>query len=121
MSKKSKSAVEQSTSGGWYTIKEDKRTVTYSFWAKGIVYTGRSFCSLEDKFDPERGKLIAKLRAILCLKKDSLREIETDLAVVMSVLTPATLKIVEGPIREKIDAYKFSILNLEKKIAAAVK
>ena len=114
---KTTSTVEKTTTGGWYTIKEKKRLVTYSFVAKGNIYTGRATCSPEDTFDVEKGKRIAKLRAILALKKDGLRELRTDLTIAQNVLTPASVKAIEGPLNEKIEVYAVSVQNLEKKIA----
>lgn len=59
-----------------YKIDEAKGLVKYTIKAHGVYYTGKSKVNVEagDVFDLEKGKRIAKLRAILKMKQGLLNE-----------------------------------------------
>jgi len=60
-----------------YKIDEAKGLVKYTVKAYGVYYTGKSKVNVEagDVFDLEKGKRLAKLRAILKMKRGLLKEL----------------------------------------------
>jgi hypothetical protein len=60
-----------------YKIDEAKGLVKYTVKAYGVYYTGKSKVNVEagDVFDLEKGKRLAKLRAILKMKKGVLKNL----------------------------------------------
>ena len=52
-----------------YVVNEEKRTVVYSVLAHGKLFVGKAKCGEGDKFDVEKGKTIAHMRAILAQRK----------------------------------------------------
>ena len=60
-----------------YKIDEAKGLVKYTIKAHGVYYTGKSKVNVEagDVFDLEKGKRIAKLRAVLKMKRGLLSEL----------------------------------------------
>lgn len=117
MSKKN-STIVKAGDNSWYTIKEKKRLVTHTILTSDETYfTGRSQCSPDDTFDVEKGKRIAKLRAIIALKKDQLSSLRADKEFISRVILTNSLR--EKFIREiadEIQVYMTSIKNLEKKV-----
>jgi hypothetical protein len=61
-----------------YKIDEAKGLVKYTIKAHGVYYTGKSKVNVEagDVFDLEKGKRIAKLRAVLKMKRGLIAETE---------------------------------------------
>ena len=59
-----------------YKIDEAKGLVKYTIKAHGVYYTGKSKVNVEagDVFDLEKGKRIAKLRAVLKMKRGLINE-----------------------------------------------
>lgn len=59
-----------------YKIDQAKGLVKYTIKAHGVYYTGKSKVNFDegDVFDIEKGKRIAKLRAILKMKRSLLNE-----------------------------------------------
>ena len=96
-----------------YKIDEAKGLVKYTIKAHGVYYTGKSKVNVEagDVFDLEKGKRIAKLRAVLKMKKGLLSELlelqevvrtiassEESLQEEIAVLTDSTTRV-----QEKLD------------------
>lgn len=97
-----------------YKIDEAKGLVKYTIKAHGVYYTGKSKVNVEagDVFDLEKGKRIAKLRAILKMKRGLLSELlelqevvrtiassEESLQEEIAVLTDSATRV-----QEKLDA-----------------
>ena len=97
-----------------YKIDEAKGLVKYTIKAHGVYYTGKSKVNVEagDVFDLEKGKRIAKLRAVLKMKKGLLSELlelqevvrtiassEESLQGEIAVLTDSATRV-----QEKLDA-----------------
>ena len=63
-----------------YVIDEEKGIITHTTKAHGKYYKGIAKTNFEagDTFDVEKGKRIAKLRAILKMKKDQIKGIMDD-------------------------------------------
>ena len=97
-----------------YKIDEAKGLVKYTIKAHGVYYTGKSKVNVEagDVFDLEKGKRIAKLRAVLKMKRGLLSELlelqevvraiastEESLQEEIAVLTDSATRV-----QEKLDA-----------------
>ena len=97
-----------------YKIDEAKGLVKYTIKAHGVYYTGKSKVNVEagDVFDLEKGKRIAKLRAVLKMKRGLLSELlelqeivrviassEESLQGEIAVLTDSATRV-----QEKLDA-----------------
>ena len=97
-----------------YKIDEAKGLVKYTIKAHGVYYTGKSKVNVEagDGFDLEKGKRIAKLRAVLKMKRGLLSELlelqevvrtiassEESLQEEIAVLTDSATRV-----QEKLDA-----------------
>ena len=97
-----------------YKIDEAKGLVKYTIKAHGVYYTGKSKVNVEagDVFDLEKGKRIAKLRAVLKMKRGLLSELlelqelvrviassEESLHEEIAVLTDSATRV-----QEKLDA-----------------
>ena len=93
-----------------YKIDEAKGLVKYTIKARGVYYTGKSKVNVEagDVFDLEKGKRIAKLRAVLKMKRGLLSELlelqtlvrviassEESLQEEIAVLTDSTTRVQE--------------------------
>ena len=52
-----------------YIIDENKKTVVYAVKAHGMLFVGTARCGEHDKFDVERGKAIAQIRANIAQRK----------------------------------------------------
>ena len=119
---KKNSVIENTSENSWYTIKEKKRLVTYTILTSdGSYFTGRAQCSPGDTFDVEKGKRIAKFRAIIALKKDQLASLRADKEFISRVmLTNSLREKFNREIADEIQVYMDSIKNLEKKVLETV-
>ena len=95
-----------------YKVDEAKGIVKYTIKAHGEYYTGKAKVNTAegDAFDLETGKRIAKLRAILKMKRAIQKELIEYKAWIIYV------KSLENEVTNKIDASVKSIENVEKKL-----
>lgn len=95
-----------------YKIDEAKGLVKYTVKAHGVYFTGKSKVNVDagDVFDLEKGKRIAKLRAILKMKQAMFRELNEFRAWVLEVAS------LESEVNDRIAATDTSIVNLQKKL-----
>lgn len=108
-----------------YKIDEAKGLVKYTIKAHGVYYTGKSKVNVEegDVFDLEKGKRIAKLRAVLKMKRGLLRELleiqtlvryiansEEKLQEEIAILTDSTTRV-----QEKLNT-ELGIENIEEPV-----
>lgn len=97
-----------------YKVDETKGLVKYTVKANGNYYTGKAKCNFEDgdKFDLEKGKRIAKLRAVKKMKQAQLKEaMELQYHIRMLVAMQEDLE-------NDIQKYTQSLVSIEDKLAA---
>lgn len=96
-----------------YKIDETKGLVKYTVKANGNYYTGHAKCNFEDgdKFDLEKGKRIAKLRAVKKMKQAQLKE-----AMALQYHIRILLAVQED-IENDIQKYTQSLVSIEDKLA----
>lgn len=97
-----------------YKVDETKGLVKYTVKANGNYYTGKAKCNFEDgdKFDLEKGKRIAKLRAVKKMKQAQLKEaMELQYHIRMLVAMQEDLE-------NDVQKYTQSLVSIEDKLAA---
>lgn len=97
-----------------YKIDEAKGLVKYTIKAHGVYYTGKSKVNVEagDVFDLEKGKRIAKLRAILKMKRGLLSEL-LELQTLVRVIASS-----EESLQEEIAVLTDSATRVQEKLDA---
>ena len=97
-----------------YKIDEAKGLVKYTIKAHGVYYTGKSKVNVEagDVFDLEKGKRIAKLRAVLKMKRGLLSEL-LELQEVVRVIASS-----EESLQEEIAILTDSATRVQEKLDA---
>ena len=97
-----------------YKIDEAKGLVKYTIKAHGVYYTGKSKVNVEagDVFDLEKGKRIAKLRAILKMKRGLLSELLELQEVVRAIASS------EESLQEEIAVLTDSATQVQEKLDA---
>jgi hypothetical protein len=95
-----------------YKINEEKGIVKYTLKAHGFYYTGVAKTNFEegDVFDLEKGKRIAKLRAILKMKRAFLKEALAIQEVMREIISQ------EEDLQNHIQALTQSAANVEEKL-----
>lgn len=95
-----------------YKIDEENGIVKYTVKCKGFYFTGKAKVNKEDgdEFDIEKGKRIAKLRAILKMKKAQL----VDLVEIQQWLNELLSN--KEAIEEQIEVYKNSAKHIQEKL-----
>lgn len=95
-----------------YKINEEKGIVKYTLKAHGFYYTGVAKTNFEegDVFDLEKGKRIAKLRAILKMKRAFLKESLAIQEVMREIISQ------EEDLQNHIQALTQSAANIEEKL-----
>lgn len=95
-----------------YKINEEKGIVKYTVKAHGEYYTGVAKTNFEegDVFDLEKGKRIAKLRAILKMKRALLKEALSIQEVMREIISQ------EEDLQNHIQALTQSASNVEEKL-----
>lgn len=96
-----------------YKIDETKGLVKYTVKANGSYYTGRAKCNFEDgdMFNLDKGKRIAKLRAVKKMKQAQLKEA---MALQYNI---RMLLAVQEDIENDIQKYTQSLVSIEDKLA----
>lgn len=96
-----------------YKVDEKQGVVKYTVKAHGTYFTGKSKCNFEDGdvFDLYKGMRIAKLRAILKMKRAQLKE-TIELQEQIKILLDA-----QDDVTSHVQAYTQSIISLEDKLA----
>lgn len=97
-----------------YKIDEAKGLVKYTIKAHGVYYTGKSKVNVEagDVFDLEKGKRIAKLRAVLKMKRGLLSEL-LELQTLVRVIASS-----EESLQEEIAVLTDSATRVQEKLDA---
>lgn len=97
-----------------YKIDEAKGLVKYTIKAHGVYYTGKSKVNVEagDVFDLEKGKRIAKLRAVLKMKRGLLSEL-LELQEIVRVIASS-----EESLQEEIAVLTDSATRVQEKLDA---
>lgn len=95
-----------------YKIDEAKGLVKYTIKAHGVYYTGKSKVNVEagDVFDLEKGKRIAKLRAVLKMKRGLLSEL-LELQTLVRVIASS-----EESLQEEIAVLTDSATRVQEKL-----
>lgn len=96
-----------------YKVDEKQGLVKYTVKANGNYYTGRAKCNFEDgdTFNLEKGKRIAKLRAVKKMKQAQLKEaIELQDQIRM-------LLAIQEDLENDIQKYTQSLVSIEDKLA----
>lgn len=95
-----------------YKVNEEKGIVKYTVKAHGEYYTGVSKTNFEegDVFDLEKGKRIAKLRAILKMKRGLLKEALAIQEIMHEIVSQ------EEDLQNHIQALTQSAANVEEKL-----
>ena len=95
-----------------YKVNEEKGIVKYTVKAHGEYYTGVAKTNFEegDVFDLEKGKRIAKLRAILKMKRALLKEALSIQEVMRDIISH------EEELQDHIQALTQSAANVEEKL-----
>jgi hypothetical protein len=95
-----------------YKVNEEKGIVKYTVKAHGEYYTGVAKTNFEegDVFDLEKGKRIAKLRAILKMKRALLKEALSIQEVMREIISQ------EEDLQNHIQALTQSTANIEEKL-----
>lgn len=97
-----------------YKIDDAKGLVKYTIKAHGVYYTGKSKVNVEagDVFDLEKGKRIAKLRAVLKMKRGLLSEL-LELQEIVRVIASS-----EESLQEEIAILTDSATRVQEKLDA---
>ena len=97
-----------------YKIDEAKGLVKYTIKAHGVYYTGKSKVNVGagDVFDLEKGKRIAKLRAVLKMKRGLLSEL-LELQKIVRVIASS-----EESLQEEIAVLTDSATRVQEKLDA---
>ena len=92
-----------------YKIDNAKGIVKYTVKAHGMYFTGKSKANFDegDMFDPEKGKRIAKLRALLKMKRYFLKETLEFQEYIREVAS------MEDEVTEQVAALTNSLCHLE--------
>lgn len=95
-----------------YKIDEAKGLVKYTIKAHGVYYTGKSKVNVEagDVFDLEKGKRIAKLRAIVKMKRGLLNELLEIQELVRNIAST------EEALQEQIAVLTNSVTSVQEKL-----
>lgn len=114
MAKKNKKAVVDLSNV--YKVDEAKGTVKYTVKCHGQYFTGKSKVNREsgDEFDLEKGKRIAKLRAILKMKRAQLTEAIETQSQIREIIAA------EPKLNEFIGVLTNSVCQVETKLNAAL-
>lgn len=112
MAKKIKKAVKDLSN--IYKIDEAKGLVKYTIKCHGHYFTGRAQVNRDegDVFDVEKGKRLAKLRALLKMKRAQLNELIEIQTLVRQIAES------EQKITEEVAVFTDSVCRLEDKILA---
>lgn len=96
-----------------YKVDEKNGIVKYTVKANGEFYTGRAKCNFDDgdKFDIEKGKRIAKLRAVKKMKSAQLKEalyVQGELRKLIEM---------QDDVDSKVQIYTQSLVSITEKLA----